>query len=284
MPFCARCGSPVEGQFCTNCGAPMSSEVAPGGQAAVPPAPVSGAPAGPKKKTSPVVWVLLGCLGLILIGAVILIWGGLFVIHKAQQAGVDPELWRRNPGLAAAKMVATLNPDLEIVSVDEERGLITLRDKRHGKTVTVNFEDVRQGRIVFQSEAGEKVEIRGSPGSVEVKSSEGTMRIGAAKLPDWLPLYPGLEQVGSFAAQGKEGESGTASFKSRDPIEKVAGFYEEKLKEAGMETKKQALPPSGTPTLIILSGVDEGRRRTAQITVAAAEGGATVGLTFETKE
>jgi len=262
----------------------MSSEVAPGGQAAVPPAPVSGAPAGPKKKTSPVVWVLLGCLGLILIGAVILISGGLFVIHKAQQAGVDPELWRRNPGLAAAKMVATLNPDLEIVSVDEERGLITLRDKRHGKTVTVNFEDVKQGRIVFQSEAGEKVEIRGAPGSVEVKSPEGTMRIGAAKLPEWLPLYPGLEQVGSFAAQGKEGESGTASFKSRDPIEKVAGFYEEKLKEAGMETKKQALPPSGTPTLIILSGVDEGRRRTAQITVAAAEGGATVGLTFETKE
>lgn len=34
MPFCSKCGAPVEGQFCSQCGAPVAgpSEPSPGGQ------------------------------------------------------------------------------------------------------------------------------------------------------------------------------------------------------------------------------------------------------------
>lgn len=42
MPFCANCGSAVEGQFCTRCGSPMG---APSGPASGPSMPVTGAPA-----------------------------------------------------------------------------------------------------------------------------------------------------------------------------------------------------------------------------------------------
>jgi len=39
MPFCASCGSPVEGRFCAKCGAPLAGA---GQSAAPPPPPVGG--------------------------------------------------------------------------------------------------------------------------------------------------------------------------------------------------------------------------------------------------
>ena len=102
MPFCTNCGSQVDGAFCPSCGARMSPAGAPGPQPAapVPPAPIAPEPPGlpAKKKTSPVVWVLVGCLGLIVIVGVVAIIGGFFVAQKVKQAGLDPALWEPQQG------------------------------------------------------------------------------------------------------------------------------------------------------------------------------------------
>src|SRR5450759_1653720 len=94
-----------------------------------PPVPPAPAPPGgpgamyppPPKKTSPIVWVLVG-LGAFLLLVVIAVAGaGFFLVHKVKQAGLDPELMRRNPGLATVKMMAALNPNIEVLSVNENR-------------------------------------------------------------------------------------------------------------------------------------------------------------------
>src|SRR5437667_8479257 len=119
MAFCTTCGATVTGAFCNQCGTQARSQAsAGGGQPAggsvtpsVTPTPLSpqvsqpgpAAMAPVVRKTSPIVWVLVAVLGLFVLGGIAVLGAGYFVIHKARQAGLDPELMRRNPGLAVSK-------------------------------------------------------------------------------------------------------------------------------------------------------------------------------------
>src|SRR5262245_59221259 len=131
MAFCTGCGADVTGKnFCISCGKPVGSgqpasgpppPPSYGSPAAASPAmqqPVYGAPppSGPPmqtgpKKTSPVVWIIVGVLGFfLLVGIVISVGVGMFV-HKVKQ----------NPALAMAKLLTAANPEVEVLSADEGR-------------------------------------------------------------------------------------------------------------------------------------------------------------------
>src|SRR3984893_115184 len=154
MAFCTNCGASMEGQFCTKCGA-NSAAVTPEGvqPAAAPPAAPQAGPPAPKK-SNVLVWVLAGGGGLIVIIIFVMMAVSFFVARKASEFG-------KNPGFAAAKMMASLNPNVEVVKADENTGKITLRDKQTGKTVTLDFEDIQKGRISFEGEGGEKAVLLG---------------------------------------------------------------------------------------------------------------------------
>ena len=125
----------------------------PGYQASQQPPP--GQPYYPppaKKTTSPIVWILAGIGAFLLLIAIVVVGAGFFLFHKVKQAGLDPELMRRNPALATVKMMAALTPNIEVQSIDENRGLVTVRDKKEGKTYTVNLEDAKKGKCVFQED------------------------------------------------------------------------------------------------------------------------------------
>ena len=178
MAFCTNCGASMEGRFCTKCGA-MADAVAPeGAQPAAPPpaAPPAGPPVGPPaaKKSNVLVWVLGGCGGLILIAILVMMAVSFFVARKAHEFG-------KNPGFAAAKMMASLNPNVDVVKADEDTGKITLRDKKTGKTVTLDFRDIQKGRLSFEGEGGEKIDIQGEAqggaGSMTIKGPDGSMQI-----------------------------------------------------------------------------------------------------------
>lgn len=172
-----------------------------------PPTPATPqAPQPPQKKgLSPLAWVAIGCGALILIVVLVLVAGGLFVAHKVKQAGIDPALWKSNPTLAASKMITVVNPDLEVVKVDKDNGIITVKDKKSGKVVTLNLKDVEKGRINI--EAGEegktsKITINSGQGegagSIKVTDESGKAVVDIssstkAKTPDWVPVYPGAE-------------------------------------------------------------------------------------------
>lgn len=245
----------------------------------VPPMPgAAGAPA--PKKTSPVVWILAGCGVLVVLIAGALAVGGFFIAHKVKQAGLDSELLQKHPELAAVKMMVAMNPNAELLNIDEDRGIVSIRDKRTGKVITMNFEDIKKGRLTLE-EDGKKVSIEGhgegDTGSVVVNSPEGTASFGAGavKLPSWLPAYPGAAAQG-FSSQGASGSAGGFGFKTSDSLDQVVRFYEDGLKTAGL-----AVDVTKHAGGAMLSG--EAGTRKAVIHVLADGSGAAVNGTFEEK-
>jgi hypothetical protein len=245
----------------------------------------------PRKGVSPIVWILGIIAAVFALGMMAVIGGGLFVAHKVRQAGFDPALWRRNPGIAAAKMIAATNPDVSVVSINERAGLITLKDKKTGETVTLNFEDVKNGRISFQGKGDDKVTIDahgdGAAGTVEMKSADGAVSFGAgsaAKIPGWMPSYPASNPQGTFSAQSKDGsESGSFLFVTKDAPGAVLSFYEQGLKGAGFQITSNMTTQSAGKSGGLLTAEDSGTKRKVVVTVGTSDNGTTANIMFEAK-
>jgi len=243
MAFCTKCGATVSGAFCSQCGTPVST--APGG---APPAPAAPPPASAGgRKTSPIVWVLVIVLGLVLLGGLAVGGFTLFVVHKVREAGISPDLWQRNPAAATARALALANRDIEIVSEDDGAGTVTVHDRRTGKTTTWNLDQARRGGILITTEGDD-----GKKASVEIGGA------GAAHhLPSWVPAYPDAEEQGHFAitGNGSEGAGGTFSFRTEDSASEVVSFYQDKIKDLGMTVRVNATTPDGG----VLTATDEAR-------------------------
>src|SRR5947199_6168289 len=83
------------------------SAAAPQPQMAAPMAPQMAAPMAvpPRKKgLGPLAWVLIILGGLFIVFVICLVAAGMFLVHKAKQAGIDPDLMKRNPVMDAAKL------------------------------------------------------------------------------------------------------------------------------------------------------------------------------------
>jgi hypothetical protein len=230
------------------------------------PQPPAGAVPVPRK-TSPIVWILVAVLGVIVLGAVGLVGTGLFFFHKAKQAGLDPELARRNPAYAAAKMIVAMNPDVTEVSHDDNAGTITVRDRKTGKEVTLSFDELRQGKLRFTAE--------------DEHGKTGTVEFGGAvkKLPPWVPDYPG--SAGTFAVRGDapEGEGGSFLFTTKDSPSKVMQFYQDKARDQGMKVNLTATSDVGG-TIV---ATEESRERSLTVIVAGDGGETTVNVTYGQK-
>ena len=125
----------------------------------------------PKKKIHPIVWVLIGLAGCFLLVVMAIVAGGVYVASRIAD----------NPAQAAAALIAAGNPDVEVVSSNNERGLVTFREKSTGKTVTVNLDQLKQGKIVFTDQDKEKeVVLEAGPDGVRIQDSDGKkVEIGA---------------------------------------------------------------------------------------------------------
>jgi TonB family protein len=119
---------------------PPQSDYPPGGY---PRYPGGVPPKSGGKKTG--IYIAGGCLGLLLIGIALFFVASYFIYNKgkrvAKEAGVDSELMGKKPGLAAAKLLAALNPDIEIESVDDKNNTVTLRDKKTGEATTLSQDE-----------------------------------------------------------------------------------------------------------------------------------------------
>jgi len=292
MAFCTNCGAEVSGPFCGKCGTPAPGAMPAQGSTApaggvpagggTPPPPYSAPPTTPAAaaaKTSPLIWILAGCGGLIVLCMII---GGIFTYYAAHKA----RQFARNPALAVTKMIAAVNPDVDIVSVDEGKGVITVRDKKTGETVTMNFKDAQKGKFVFKGKGNEKLTMEakgsGENGSLEVKSNDGTMTFGgSAKLPDWLPAYPGSPPQTAMSAQGAKGNSAIFSFKTKDSVDQVVRYYEDALKKSGLKANTNVMQQDGKPSLGIVTAEDAPTHRKASVTATVEEGATNVAVTFE---
>jgi hypothetical protein len=260
MPYCQNCGAQMSGEFCAACGVRAGASQA---------SPPQAAP----RKTSPIVWILVAVAGVIVLFGLAVVGGGLFLVHKARQAGLDPELMQNNPGLATAKLLAATNPDLEVVSTDDGHGRITIRQKSTGKTMTVSFDDMKRGRITFRED--------------DKDGGSETMSMGAnqAALPAWIPAYPNSKPTSTFSLNGKEGSSASFQFQTQDAAKDVIAFYERGLKQSGFRITMSASATGQevTSTGGLVSGDDAANKPTVLVTVGADDKGTNVSLTYSQK-
>jgi hypothetical protein len=108
-------------------------------------------------------------------------------------------------------------------AVDLEDGKVTLRGDK-GETITVSTKDGKGGET----------------GSFTFKDDKGTVTFGAgtdAKLPSWMPNYPGSEPEGCFSVKTDKGDQLGCSFATADLPSKIKSFYEAKLKSLGFDVK-----------------------------------------------
>ncbi len=250
------------------------------------PNPQAGGGPAPKK-TSPWIFVLIGCAGLIVFAGLAAMLGGYFIFHKAKEAGLDADLMKEKPGLAMAKMMASINPNVEVVSVDEDNGKITIRDKKTGKTVTVDMDDVKNGHIRINSENGETATMdvtgKGDKGTVKVTSSQGTWEVGEnmkLDLPGWVPVYPRGTTQGLVKQTSPNGSTQTFMIRTNDSVNDIVKFYSHKLKASGFEVNTVQDARAGGAMVMasqeatkrnvsVMVGVEEGQ---TQATVSATQG------------
>lgn len=242
--------------------------------------PVPGPPAPGPKKTNPIVWILGIIVAFVVLGMLGLFVVGVMVAHKVKKMA-------DNPGVEVTKMIASMNPDVSVVSTDDERGTITIRDKKTGKTVTMNFNDARKGKFSFDSD-GEHATINAFPdgkGGIEIASEDGSVKIGSGgKVPGWVPVYPGAEAHVNFSAQGKDGASGTFQFETADAPEKVAAFYSDRLKEQGLKITGNISGQVNEQSGSMLTAENDQKTRTVLLTIGRSEGKNTVNVVFTSKE
>ena len=125
----------------------------------------------PKKKIHPIVWILIGLAGCVLLVIMAVVAGGIYVASRVAE----------NPVEAMAALIAAANPDVEVVSSNKEKRIVTFREKSTGKTVTLNIDQLNGGKISFSGqEDGKEVRVEAGPDGVRVKSADGKeVEIGA---------------------------------------------------------------------------------------------------------
>ncbi len=191
--------------------------------------PVGSAPPPPAKKRNVWLWVLGGCGVLTLLGIVgvgIALYFGYRFVDEVS----------KNPVRTAAKVIEMANPDIEVVAVDEEKELVTFRDKKTGTTTTVSLKEFEK-----QAKPGEGTSSPAPSTASQPSSAPPDVGISDSdNLPNWVPVYPGAKVMVKVTSGSGNKVSGSLTLMTRDRPEAVFSFYETKLNGSGFSVTRAA--------------------------------------------
>ncbi len=240
----------------------------------------------PRKGLSPLAWVGIGCAVIVVMGTIVMVGAGIFAAHKLQR-------FAKNPGLEGAKLVVSMNPDLETKSIDEGRQTMTVYNKKTGETVTMGFDDLKKGRFKMSSDKGTaSVDLNtdgGSKPTLKVTDEKGqtstfTAGTGAANdLPSWVPVYPGGKVQGSVAANSAQSKGGNLTVTTSDSPEKVFSYYESQLKAGGWKIENNMNASGGGSTMRMLTATNAGGKQTLNFIVTADKDGTQISTNYGEK-
>lgn len=239
------------------------------GQHGHPRDPRRGAPSD-RKGLSPLVWVAIGCAGILVLVGVVTFVGGIYVFKKAKNVVEEME---DNPVLATARLIAATNPDVELVAADEEARTVIFLNSKTGEEFTFNYQDIEEGKFSFTSDEGTyDVDASGEAGRLTITGDDGTAILGSSvgleNFPDWLPIYPGASAEGTFFTETPDGEMGAYVVRSDDGLEIVMDYYVAELEAVGLEIAQRTTMPSGA---VLIASSPDGTRSVSM--TGAAEGG-----------
>ena len=180
--------------------------------------------------------------------------------------------------MATAKLIVAANPDLDMVAVDEDTGTMTIRNTKTGEEVTLSFEDIKEGKITFETEEGKvSMQAQGGEegGSLTITGEEGSAVFGtgaaAGELPDWIPAYPGAitENVSTMTVGAERG--GTYLLKTTDSPDQVMEFFKRTLEAAGFTVETVSMSVGGGPSGMV-SGRSADDKRSYSVTLSVESG------------
>jgi hypothetical protein len=256
---------------------PSMSPQTPGG---MPPAPPTSSGA------KVLLWIIGGFAALVFLVIVAVAGLGFFFMHKAKQAGLDPELMKKNPALAVAKMAVISNPDVQMVSSNDSAGTMVIRDKKTGKVTTLKFDAAKKSMIVIDDQGRQaRISADTNAGTLEVQSADGSVKLGgnADKAPGWVPVYPGTTPQNTMSVNEKGKQSGTYVFVSQDSQEKLLSYYTDQLTSGGMKVTRTTTTSDGNSGGIV-TGTQDNDSRSVIVTVGTASDGTKVSVTYSDKQ
>jgi len=225
-----------------------------------------GAPVQGKKGLPVLAWIAIGCAGIVVLAGVGFTVLGWLAVNKVKSVASDFE---DNPARATAETIVAMNPDLEMVDSDDDAGTITIREKSSGKVVTFDYQDIKEGRLSFESEDG-RVEITGQPdgdeGVMTISTAEGQTQIGGGgEIPDWVPAHPDTTERRSLMhTSAATGETGHAAFTVDEAAAEVVAFYKEALESAGYTVSTMAAS-NAEGSVTVVNGQMDGSNMTASV-------------------
>ena len=194
---------------------------------------------------------------------------GFFLVHKAKEVGFDTDLIKSNPAMAVTKMMAAVNPDIEVLAYDDKSGMIKIKDKKSGKITEINFEDAKRGNFTIKEEGGKE-------GTVSFSANGGNPP------PDWVPIYAGAKQLSNISSKTPEGDNGTMAFSVIGTPKQVADFYREKLKAEGFGISAEFSGGGGVGSMITAENKE--KHRTINVVVGDEGSTTTLSVTFSEKK
>jgi hypothetical protein len=260
------------------------------------PPPPGVAPA--KTGMSPLAWIGIGCV-------VIIICAGLALGVMGWLAKRAVDKFAKNPTMTAAELMVRANPDLELVSKDEKANSITVRDKKSGQVTTFSADDAKNGNfgglnVKTTDDKGQVTTFNAgasSNGGVAMKSTDAQGHVTTfnansggtpQNLPSWLPVYPGGTVQGTYDTTTNDGRSAAFTVATKDDSGKVLDYYEAQLKSAGLKPQKTTYNTTSTTGGAQTGGTvaaksDDGKREASVIVSANAQGTQAV-ITFQEKK
>jgi archaellum component FlaG (FlaF/FlaG flagellin family) len=241
------------------------------GTSQVPPAP--GMPPV-KKGMSPLAWVGIGCV-------VILIFAGIAVGIMGYFAKRAVDKFAKNPTMTAAELMVRANPDLELVNADEKTNTLTVKDKKTGEVTTFSAEDAKNGKFTIKTDKGGTATFDTSSGkglsvqSTDEKGQVSTFNAGGGapqSLPAWLPTYPGGTVQGTMDTTNNEERTAAFTVSTKDDSNKVLDYYEAQLKSAGLKTEKSTYNTNGQTGGTVSGKSDDGKRQASVILSSSTDG------------
>jgi hypothetical protein len=253
------------------------------GTSQVPPAP--GAPPPPKKGMSPLAWIGIGCVVILILCGI-----GLGIMGFIAKRALDKV--SKNPTMAAAELAVKINPDLELVKADEEHNTITVKDKKTGETTTFSADDVKNGKFSIKTDKGSAtIDTSGGNGlniqATDEKGQKSTTTFGGTgapqNLPSWLPVYPGGTVQGTYDTTNAEGRTAAFTVTTSDASTKVIDYYESQLKGAGLPAEKSTYTTNGQTGGTVTGKSADGKRE-ASVMVSTTNGSTQAVITFSEKK
>lgn len=184
-----------------------------------------------KKGLSAGAWIGIGCLGIVVVGGLLVFAGGMFLWGNVKGM-LD------NPEKAAAEMVVAMNPELEAVSDNDKKGEMTIRTK-DGKEMTLSYKDISEGRL-------------------QITDADGnTTRFGTSDLsqvPSWVPKAADFSEGFStyHSASGRE-ISGQFSGKSSMSSESLRSFFESEATSLGLTSSSSGSRTANGVSVVTLN-------------------------------